>query len=204
MATDKPHYYDGKPYEILFDRALKEVRALIVEKIEPGSTVIDIGCGTGSLVFDLGENCKSVTGIELSSKMVAHAKRRQEANGKTNVHFSHGDATSLPHFQDQQFEYATISMAIHEMSPELRIKVLQEAKRIARKIVIADYVTPLPLNFAGIRMRIVEFLAGIDHFKGFKNFQTNNGIDGLLEDCKLSTHEEAINQNGTIRIVVAQ
>lgn len=98
MTIDKPHYYDGKPYELLFDRALKEIRGLIVEKIEPGSTVIDIGCGTGSLVFDLATKCKSVTGVELSTKMVAHAKHRQEANGKTNVHFIHGDASSLPHF----------------------------------------------------------------------------------------------------------
>lgn len=95
-------------------------------------------------------------------------------------------------------------MAIHEMSPALRMKVLREAKRIAGKIVIADWVAPLPFNFAGIRMRIVEFLAGMDHFKGFKSFQANNGIDRLIEDCKLSISEETINQNGTIRIVVAQ
>ena len=204
MSIDKPHYYDGKPYEILFDRALREVRDIIVGQIEAGSKAVDIGCGTGSLVFDLSEKCESVTGVELSSKMVNHAKRRQQANRKNNVNFIHGDATSLPHFEDQQFDYLTISMALHEMPSELRLKVLNEAKRIAKKIIIADYVVPQPLSFAGVRTRIVEFLAGIEHFKGFRDFQNNNGIDQLLQNCQLSICGESINQNRTIRVVVAE
>ena len=204
MSIDKPHYYDGKPYEILFDRALREVRDIIVGQIEAGSKVIDIGCGTGSLVFDLAEKCESVTGVELSSKMVNHAQRCQQKNGKRNVSFMHGDATSLPHFENQQFDYLTISMALHEMPPELRLKVLNEAKRIAKKIIIADYVVPQPLSFAGIIIHIVEFLAGIEHFRGFRDFQSNNGINQLLQNCQLSICGESTNQNGTIKVVVAE
>lgn len=204
MSIDKPHYYDGKLYEILIDRALKEVRDIIIEQIEAGSTVIDIGCGTGVLVFDLTEKCKSVTGVELSSKMVEHAKRRQQSNGKNNITFIHDDATSLPHFKNKQFDYLTISMVLHEMTPELRIRVLNEAKRIAKKIIVADYVVPQPLSFAGKRTRIVEFLAGIEHFKGFRDFQNNNGIDQLLQNCQLSICSEFINRNGTIRVAVAE
>lgn len=204
MNTDKPHYYDGKFYEVLIDPALIEVRDIIVEQIEAGSTVVDIGCGTGALVFDLSEKCKSITGVELSSKMVEHARRRQQSNGKNNINFVHGDATNLPHFEDQQFDYLTISMALHEMPPETRTKVLNEAKRIAKKIIVADYVVPQPLSFAGIGTRIVEFLAGIEHFRGFRDFQNNNGIDQLLQNCQLSICSEAINKNGTIRIVVAR
>jgi len=32
--VDKPHYYDGKTYEILFDGALKELRAIVDKQIE--------------------------------------------------------------------------------------------------------------------------------------------------------------------------
>ena len=202
--TDKSHYYDGKLYEIFIDRALRELRNIIVEQIEAGSTAIDIGCGTGSLVFDLAEKCKSVIGVELSSRMVNHARRRRKSKGKDNVEFMHGNAASLPRFQDQQFDYAAISMVIHEMRPDLRMKVLNEAKRIAKKIIIADFAVPQPSGFAGISTYIVELLAGIGHFKGFKDFQRNNGLDRLLENCYLSIYRESVNKNGTIRVVVAR
>ncbi len=203
MISDKPHYYDGRLYDILFERALREVRDIIAGQIAADSKVLDIACGTGSLVFDLADKCTFVTGVELSSKMVGYAKKRQQANSKQNVTFIHGNATDLPQYAHQEFDYLTIAMALHEMPPELREQVLQEAKRIAKKIIIADYMVPQALSFAGIRTYLVEFLAGLEHFKGFQHFQNNNGIDQLLQNCQLSICHEAINQKQTIRVVVA-
>lgn len=174
---------------------------MLVDQIDVGSNVIDIGCGTGSLVFDLAEKCKSVTGVELSSKMIAHAQHRLGLSKKQNVIFLRGDGTNLAHFQNQEFDYATISMVIHEIPLELQTKVLSEAKRIAKQVVVADWVTPLPVSFSGIRMRLIEFLAGPKHFKGFRNFQKNNGINQLLKSSQLSVVKESINRNGTIRVV---
>lgn len=204
MSIGKSHYYDGKFYEIFIDWTLKEIRNIIIEQIENGSKIIDIGCGTGSLVFDLAKKCKSVMGVELSSKMIKHAKHRQQVNGGSNVSFVYDDATDLPYFEDQQFDYLITSMVLHEMPSELRLKVLKEAKRIAKKIIIADYVVPQPLSFTGMRTYIVEFLAGIGHFRAFQDFQNNKGIDLLLQNCQLYSCGEFINQNNTLRVVIAK
>lgn len=204
MNTDKPHYYDGKFYEVLIDPALREVRDSIIEQITADSTVIDLACGTGTLVFDLAHKCTAVTGVELSSKMVEHAKRRQQKNGLTNTYFVHGDATNLPNFHNQQFDYATISLALHEMSPALRPQVVHEAKRLAKKIIIADWVVPQPVSIIGIVNRLLEFLAGTEHFRGFNDFQKTNGIDKLLQNCQLTICDDLTNSNGTIRVVVAE
>lgn len=203
MGTDKAHYYDGKIYELVFDRALKQIRDIIVAQIKPGSNVIDIGCGTGSLVFALAKKCSFATGVELSTKMFEHAKRRQLANKIENTRFIHGDASNLPGFNDKQFDYATFSMAIHEMPPDLRTKVLMEAKRIAEKIIIADFAAPMPHNVMGIISRIIEFSAGIDHFRCFLNFQRNNGIGQLLSICRLSVYNELTVKSGAMKIVTA-
>lgn len=199
---DKPHYYDGKLYARVIDPFLKEIRDLISANIESGSTVVDIGCGTGALVFDLAEKCASVTGVELSLKMVEHAKQRRTLTGKTNIFFEHGNASHLPQFRDSQFDYATISMALHEMPRDVRVQVLREAKRIAKTIIIADYAVPLPWNFAGIQMRMAEFFAGPEHFKGFRDVQRTNGIDLLLRECQLSMSHESLTKNQTIRVIV--
>lgn len=203
-SKDKRHYYDGKMYELLIDSAFRDIRETIIKKIEQDSKVIDIACGTGSLAFSLSKKCKSVTGVELSSKMIAYAQRRQKKQGIKNIHFIHCDATDLSRFRNKQFDYATISMAIHEMPPELRIKVLNEAKRVAKRVIIADYVVPQPLNFSGIIVRIAEFLAGPDHFRGFMHYQRNKGLNKLLSDCHLSIRNETMIKGNTIRVVVSK
>jgi ubiquinone/menaquinone biosynthesis C-methylase UbiE len=203
MVKDKPHYYDGKIYEILVGKALKSVRDYICDQIEYGSKVIDIGCGTGSLVFDLSKKCSFVTGIELSSKMYNYANRRQNAKGIKNVKFIHGDAVNLSDFSNKQFDYAVFSMAIHEMPPDLRPKVLQEAKRISKNIIIADFAAPLPSNLMGILTRMIEFSTGIEHFRCFLDYQRNNGLVKLLSTCDLSIYKEATLKFGAMNIVAA-
>ncbi|MBI2463678.1 methyltransferase domain-containing protein [Candidatus Peregrinibacteria bacterium] len=121
---------------------------------------------------------------------------------KQNICFIHGDSTNLSDFHNKQFDYVTISMALHEMPHDVREKVLLESKRIGKKIIIADYVSPQPFTFAGIRTRIVEFFAGIGHFTAFLNFQKNHGIHPLLTRFGLSVCHDFMIKNGTIRIVV--
>src|SRR3989344_316848 len=95
MDLDKLHFYDGKFYEIFIDPVFKEIRKIITEQIRDGSRVIDIGCGTGALVFDLSEKCAHATGIELSSKMFSHANKLKKIYGIKNVDFKHRNAASL-------------------------------------------------------------------------------------------------------------
>lgn len=204
MSLDKNHYYDGKLYDWLFCSALTGVRRQIIRNVEPNSKVLDIACGTGALVFELAGKCQKVVGVELSSKMVAYASQKKVAKGVGNVEFIHADATNLPQFRDGEFDYATISMALHEMPPDIRKQILSEAKRVANKLVVADFTVPQPLNFAGIRSRIVEFLAGIDHFKGFLHFQRNGGLESLLEELDLSIEGSAVLKHGTIEVIKAQ
>ena len=205
MGADKIHYYDGKIYEVLFDRALSEVRKLILEQIEPGCRVIDVGCGTGSLVFELAKKCESVVGVELSSKMVKHANSRLSRLDQFHdkVSFLHKDATKLSDFEDEYFDYLTISMALHEMPAKIRLEVLKEAKRVAKRIIIADYAAPMPVNIFGIITRTVEFFAGIEHFKSFLDYQKRGGIGTLLEKSQFTILSEKINKKKTIKVVVA-
>lgn len=199
MVKNKKHYYDGKIYNIFSDNVLKEVRQIILQNIKSKSTVIDIGCGTGELVLSLAKKCKKVVGIDLSLKMIKYAKK----NTKDNIKFFHQDATNLKDVKNKQYDYAVISMALHEMLPQsLRLKVLIETKRIAKKIIIADYATPLPFNFKSLGIYIVEFIAGINHFKGFRNFQKNNGINQIIKNTNLRIDKDFKTKDKTIRVVI--
>lgn len=64
-----------------------------------GDRVLDVGCGTGRSTRDMARTVGPsgfVLGVDLSSRMLAEARRRSAAEGVTNVAFEHGDAQVHP------------------------------------------------------------------------------------------------------------
>jgi len=62
-----------------------------IEKIKPylsaEDVVLDIGCGTGTQCDDLAGNVKQVTGIDISSKLLAIAEQRMAERQLDNIKF---------------------------------------------------------------------------------------------------------------------
>jgi len=204
MKNDKIHYYDGRIYEKFVDRANMELRLIIAGHIDPLSKVIDIGCGTGALVFELAKHCSVVIGIDASSKMIAFAEERRQKEKTKNVYFFHGGIDHLASQSDKQFDYAVFSMSLHEMNHKERVSMLLEAKRISKKIIIADFLVPQSSKISGLRVFLIEFIAGINHFKGYLDFRRTNGIDNLVYESNLKILSDKINSSKTVRIVVAE
>jgi cyclopropane fatty-acyl-phospholipid synthase-like methyltransferase len=55
MPMDKSLFFYGPIYHRLFDPQLAEARQVAVDLVAGGSSVLDIGCGTGLLCFALRE-----------------------------------------------------------------------------------------------------------------------------------------------------
>ena len=55
--------------------------------VSPENHVLDIGCGTGTQCGDLANNVKQVTGIDISSKLLALAEQRKAERKFENVKF---------------------------------------------------------------------------------------------------------------------
>lgn len=201
MELNKFHYYDGLYYEHFIEPRFREIREIVAVEVPSGSTVLDIGCGTGALAFDLSQKDIQTTGIDLSQRMIKHALQRQAKIGDKNVRFLHGDAAQLG---EGTYNYAVISMALHEMSPEQRLAVVGRAKELGDRVILADYASPLPLNLAGARVRLGEFFSGIDHFKSFLNYQATDGLDTILDRSGLKVLNDTTNPRGTLRVVVTE
>jgi 2-polyprenyl-3-methyl-5-hydroxy-6-metoxy-1,4-benzoquinol methylase len=73
---------------------LTDYHKYFVKKISAMETVLDIGCGNGSVAIDIADSTGAhVIGIDKDSYSIQHARKR--ANG-LNVEFICGDALSIP------------------------------------------------------------------------------------------------------------
>jgi ubiquinone/menaquinone biosynthesis C-methylase UbiE len=97
--------------------------------IAPGDRVLDVACGTGVLALAAAAAVGrqgSVTGIDLSGKMVDAARAAASALGLDNCRFERGDAEALPDL-DGGFEVALCGLGLMYMpDPERALAVMAQ------------------------------------------------------------------------------
>lgn len=104
-------------------------KVLAEAAVRPGSRVIDLACGTGSLTRDLARRAGPrgrVLGVDFSGEMLA-AARRKPAPG---VEYRLGDATRLQGVEDSSFDAATIAYGARNI-PDLDA-LFSEMSRVVR------------------------------------------------------------------------
>ena len=183
MPEDKSLFFYGAGFHRMFDRPLDESRHVALDLIASGSSVLDIGCGTGVFCVALRrkKDCPAV-GLDLSLRMLEFARKN---NPFPDMAFVHGDATDLTCYRDRSFDYVTMLHLVHELSRKQQFLVLKEALRVAGRAIIADVRSPLPKNLEGLGLRTVEATFGRDHFANFRAYLAAGGIGGVLGDSGL-------------------
>lgn len=199
-------YLKAIVYEKLIEPLLDKVRGIISDFIEQNSTVVDIGCGTGALAFRLAQDRScTVHGVDLASGKIARAKYRQANANFPKVQFTEADARHLDGILDEQFDNATISLFLHSIPPNVRLQVIQEAMRVAKRIVIADYVvTKQAKSFSGLAIKGIEKFAGGEHSQSFEEFRASGGLEPLLREAGLVIVRERVHPSETVRVVVVE
>lgn len=167
-------------YGTFIDPVLQNMRTQIAAQVKPGESVIDIACGTGAQVFAFSQTASKAVGVDLSESMIEWAQKNRKRKNIPHVEFHVADATELSLFQEKEFDVATMSLALHQFEPELHPVILNEMKRIAKKLIIVDYSVPLPKNYAGYGSQVAEFFAGLEHHANFKKYYAAGGLNHIL------------------------
>lgn len=119
---------------LLSMRRHKAWRKFAMNKMEvkPGSTAIDICCGTCDWTISLARASGKgkMVGLDFSQNMLNYGKLKIEKEGlDEQVTLVQGNAMALP-YEDNSFDYATIGFALRNV-PDLR-QVLQEMERVVK------------------------------------------------------------------------
>lgn len=127
----------GKSYDMLapffgmgsafFKKAIREIAA------EPGMRVLDLGCGTGKLLFSLCERSHaqaSFYGCDYSADQLKFAEGRKTRFAQ-EITFIHASMDELD-FPDAHFDIIMSSMALHAVNPGVRQKAICEVARMLK------------------------------------------------------------------------
>lgn len=120
---------------------------VIVDLINQQASVLDLGCGTGDLLYLLvKEKQARVQGIEIDDQAIYKCVAK-------GLNVFHGDIdTGLSEFRDKSFDYVVLNQSMQQI---LHVdKVLTDALRVGKKVIVG-----FP-NFAYYRSRLQMFFQG--------------------------------------------
>ncbi len=117
------------------------VASLAIEKLLPRDlTLADIGCGTGSLTFELARFAGKVIGVDLSSEMLRRARALAKEQEIGNVEFRQGDALKLP-LATHSVDAAFCVMVLHFLpDPARAVAGLCRITRPGGTVIVVDLV----------------------------------------------------------------
>ena len=194
-------------YSTIIDPLLSNLRAYTVKfsGMKAGDRVLDVCCGTGDQVFHYAQAGIMATGIDLDLNMLKLARKDKRNRGLKGVSFQRADAQKLP-FKDNVFDGASISLALHEKEREARDNIISEMKRVVRKggaLIFLDFQVPLPNTLFSRLVKLIEFFAGREHHRCFRDYLAQGGLEVLLARNQLAEARRDYLNNGLITIIKA-
>lgn len=155
--------------------------------MKPGDRVLDVCCGTGALVLYYAKMGIIADGIDLNLRAIEVAEGKTGKHNFIYVSFQTANALNLP-FDENMFDYASISMSLHEKERADRDIVISEMKRVVKtkgNLIFIDYKMPLPRIPVSTSVKTIEFIAGRDHWRCFNDYVKQGGLDELLRTNSL-------------------
>ena len=114
------------------EREFRE-RLLDLAHVGPGQSVLDIGCGTGSLAIAASGRVGAdgvVHGIDGATEMIERATRKA-AKAHANATFTHAVVEEMP-FPDGYFDVVIASLMFHHLRRAVREQCAREMRRVLK------------------------------------------------------------------------
>jgi ubiquinone/menaquinone biosynthesis C-methylase UbiE len=158
-------------------------RRLLVEQadLQPGHRVLEVGCGTGTLLVLLTRALPAleVTGLDPDVRALARAKRKADA-ASVSIQLDRGFSDSLP-YADASFDRVFSCFMLHHLNgADEKVRTLREIRRVLKpggRLHLLDFSQP-EANKAGV-------IAGWMHRHHRLEDNTDARVRSLMDDAGL-------------------
>ena len=158
ILENRPAHYDIGIHILSGGHANRIRRQIVQTYVRPGMEILDIGCGTGSLIIDAVKAGANATGLDISKGMIAIAQKRIANNELTDrITLHHAGVVEVDSlFEENSFDLIISTLVFSELYSEERALALHQIKTLLKPegtFVIATEVQPRkPLK------KIIHFL----------------------------------------------
>jgi ubiquinone/menaquinone biosynthesis C-methylase UbiE len=176
------------------ERGYRE-KALDLASLQPGESVLDIGCGTGTLAIAAKQRvgpAGRVHGVDASPEMLVRATRKASKIG-AEVVFQNGIVERLP-FPCGQFDAVLSTVMLHHLDPKARQQCAHEVRRVLKpggRVLTVDFARPAQ----GKKGLLDHF-----HHHGYLNL---DDLVALLTEAGLKTLKSGAMGIGDLQFVLA-
>jgi ubiquinone/menaquinone biosynthesis C-methylase UbiE len=112
-------------------RTAENSAAYLLGRLRPGATLLDVGCGPGTITVDLAARVAPgrVTAVDSSAQALREASTAAAERGVTNVDFAVADVHALD-FPDNTFDVVHAHQVLQHVTDPVR--ALREMRRVCR------------------------------------------------------------------------
>ena len=137
-----PRSFDHLAEEYDFVATRERSPAFFLENIPPQRRrVLDVGCGTGLLAYDLSRHFASIVAIDISEPMLAIARAKRSAS---NIQYRLADANHLT--LNQRFDAIVSHTAFHHLEDVSEtLRVLKASLEPRGRLILVDNVRRWPV-----------------------------------------------------------
>lgn len=200
ILEQRPESYDAGISRISGED-WRAVRERIMEGLNPGERVLEIGCGPGALSVEMARRGARVTALDINPGMLLFA-RGLAAEAKVEIDFKALSAERLNELEGK-WDLIIASLSFSELRPVVRDAVLSRVRLLLSekgRVVVVDEVMP-ESGWARLRYRVSRLLWGLLAWARTRKGTTPlSGFDTVLSQQGYEVKRQELFPGGNLKL----